>query len=126
MPYIEKSARDEVFREGPDIDHPGDVNFQITLWLTQAGDPGLFRMRLSKLFNDMWDRRPKYSTANMLYGATVLALREYRRRFGRDSDFALVAVDVLEDFYFNILGPYEDTKIEQNGDIDAYWYARQA
>lgn len=62
---------------------------------------------------------PKYFNYNRAIGMLTCCMKEFRRRFGDD---ALAVEDFLEyvidRFYLDIVGPYEDKKIAENGDLE--------
>jgi len=59
------------------------------------------------------------------YACTRLALSVLRRRFGKMHYWMIAAVcgvfkNVADEFYRRVGGPYEDKKIERDGDVDLY------
>jgi hypothetical protein len=59
--------------------------------------PGEFNYIVSKLLWMVWHKKPGYTLGNNLIGMLDCVKMEFYRRF---------------------LAPYEDTKIEENGDLD--------
>lgn len=72
---------------------------------------------LIKLLKEIYP--PKYFNYNRGVGMLTCCVKEFRRRFG---DNALAVEDfleyVIECFYLDIVGPYEDKKIAENGDLE--------
>lgn len=72
---------------------------------------------LSKLLKEVYP--PKYFNYNRAVGMLTCCMKEFRRRFGDD---ALAVEDFLEyvidTFYLDVVGPYEDGKIAENSDVE--------
>jgi len=59
-----------------------------------------------------------YAVLSSVIGALECARREFKRRRPDDHMLAYYVLTRAEDrFYDNVIAPYEDTKIEQNGDV---------
>jgi len=72
---------------------------------------------LIKLLKEVYP--PKYFNYNRGVGMLTCCVKEFRRRYGDD---ALAVEDllgyVIDSFYLDVVGPYEDKKIAENSDVD--------
>lgn len=123
MPYIKQERRDELETEA--IPHtPGELNYLITLTLLDR-DLTFFDVQASivRRCKDYLDAvgTINYQTLNDCVGAVMCAGIEFYRRTKRDKQFvARIASEVISELYNNVAAPYEDKKIEENGDIPGY------
>ncbi len=67
-----------------------------------------------------------YTTINDIYGAIGCAILEFRRRvrpktFGFEGVARLAIMRAMskavDEFYLDVAAPYEDSKIQENGDV---------
>lgn len=146
MPYIKKERRIELMQEGAIADSPGELNFIMTMILLEQ-TRGILKgnikiennsyMELSAmLLNPIIDyvdvelkkldekhQGSKYTLFNSIVGALMSCITEYTRRLKSQVNkktMELMSNGVsfaISCFYHCILGPYEDLKISENGDV---------
>lgn len=87
MPYIEPKARREL-----------DVALQDALVAIDPMLPGELNYMITKMVQEYWRLRPRYSTIATLTG---------------------VLENVKQEFYRRVAAPYEDEKLKANGDVYA-------
>lgn len=124
MPYI-KSA--DYSRAARLPISSGELNFAITreivafLGAYPGGSLNGFRGRVSKLCNSYINRRGvNYTVMNEVIGVIACAGLEVMRRCGGTLAVEVVTemlADVGDTLYDDLLAPYEDGKIKENGDV---------
>lgn len=122
MPYIEKETRIPLeYDVTRGIETVGELNYMLTC--------GLLKVPLSDLEEYLrlcvgtyaTGKIPSYTLFNGAIGACMCALLEYARRTGStDHIYPLIMSAVISKFYSKVIAPYEDEKIEENGDIEGY------
>jgi len=61
---------------------------------------------------------PKYFNYNRLIGMLVCCREEFKRRYGKHATAPhYLLSSLVSEIYGEIIGPYEDGKIEANGDV---------
>ena len=116
MPYITPTARRQI-ADGGRVMTPGELNYIITTKLVESVPPTLDLMRLvisQEIDLYVQQHGLSYDTINGVIGALECARREFKRRKGFDLEFLS---DIADGFYGTIAGPYEDKKIQLNGDV---------
>lgn len=116
MPYITQTARQQI-ADGGRVTTPGELNYVITMKLVDNVEPTLDLMRLSisrEIDTYVQQHGLSYDTINGVIGALECARREFKRRKGFNLEFLS---DIADGFYGTIAGPYEDKKIQLNGDV---------
>lgn len=124
MPYV-----DQVTREGLDAGSPptnvGELTYLIYAALLR-GHPESKGALAGHIQADVdafiRANGKRYATLNGVVGSLECARREYIRRRLRNVSHAppLMALeDYLTEFYGAVVAPYEDDKIEENGDVTA-------
>lgn len=122
MPYIPQERRDALARDP----HPlvaGELNFIITRFLLSCSNNSLAQSQIIQWIYAYWDKKPCYQTANDILGALECAGLELLRRnpTGRRTLSRMqILTHVKSSFYLVIVGPYEDTAIARNGDLEFY------
>lgn len=112
MPYITQTARRMIADGGP-VTTAGELNYVITKEL--LGDAEFpYGKILGLIHSYMQYKGLSYGVANDIVGALECARREFKRRKGLDSTFLTAIADK---FYGEVVAPYEDQKIQQNGDV---------
>lgn len=119
MPYIEQSARRRMDSDQDPRD-AGELNYAITQHLLNTSEDMLEMAVEHEVQRFLAFKRTKrdnrYSDYNDALGALDGARREYERRRGGDGKLVILEW-VAKDLYATVIGPYEDIKIKQNGDI---------
>lgn len=65
---------------------------------------------------------PKYFNYNRLIGMLTCCREEFKRRYKKKATAVeMLLTSLIKQFYSEIIGPYEDTKIEANGDVVEPW-----
>jgi hypothetical protein len=126
MPYIQAKEKQELLHDGRPAASVGELTFLLTHHAlqdyTQAGDDFAVEAMCNEisLYLDAQQRRGNYNYGVLcgVVGSLECARREYRRR---RPDAYIPADDALSEvlkmFYDRTVARYEDTKIEQNGDV---------
>lgn len=130
MPYIEKTARLRMAIRGSTPENAGELNYLFTLSYIDvlnevAPLDDLPQALTSAIDRYIWGKEPKYQLYNDVMGALVSSSAELCRRkvcpnpviMQRLYDIASVVDFTGGEFYNNIVIPYEDHKIEENGDV---------
>jgi hypothetical protein len=122
MPYIPKSRRKALANPDELIYNAGELNYVLCQailkkkWRLLDVRKNIFR----DIFDRYWENNvPSYIIINEIGGAVMNAAVEFQRR-GKDDEYKLGVMQMIEeyyDWYYEVAGPYEDTKIVQNGDI---------
>jgi len=138
MPYIKPENREPVIRGEHCPKDAGELNFMVTFMLLRAIEGKYINYKM--LVEDLLqlakeyaaDQELKYQRINDVIGAFTGAWMEFvRRKTNRTYDYSMFDVDTaelydccgeavgeaLDTFYKVIVGPYEDTKIKENGDV---------
>jgi hypothetical protein len=111
MPYIKKDAREELaWKRGATT--VGELNYLITLALINH-DPVQY---IKDIVHGYWIHKGRsYQTVNDIIGALTSAGYEYERR---TATYAHEPIgETLDWFYEDYAAPYEDEKIQENGDV---------
>lgn len=126
MPYITPKQRQEI-KTGAFPRNPGELNFALSDFISKANPQGdyrkFFKLTLetyvaSALKRTDGNGKLRYVHINELMGVVVSIMLELRRR--RLEKYILVLgqlTDVAGEWYDRVAGPYEDTKIAENGDV---------
>jgi len=88
MPYVKKDRRWE---------YVDGLNELLVVLEGYSFPPGDLNYIITKLLHAAWDCNPRYDTGNELVGVLECAKQEFYRRK---------------------LAPYEDKKIQENGDLE--------
>lgn len=128
MPYIKQGRRDDLLNPVGTLDQPqnaGELNYCLTwrmLWTPILSLDNALEREIDEYLSV---RDESYSVYNEVVGALECCRREFLRRRRRD-DVLWSANDLvrhealaaaLNRLYEGKIAPYEDTKIEQNGDV---------
>lgn len=118
MPYISQKAK----RELATIRRPkgaGELNYTLTLLLLDSPHPTIFRLKIDQIISEyIRENGLKYQSFNDLAGAFMLSGGEFYRRTGTLPEaMSEIMADCLWGFYKDVVGPYEDNKIKENGDL---------
>ncbi len=128
MPYIKSTDRLRLARGGK-ATSAGELNYLLTKRVTEflgqsEYDLGTLEGDFKNLIYEYCENVGfKYQTANDVVGALVCAKMELTRR--AKSIFSKMEIDlignsldlILQDFYKDVISPYEDMKIKENGDV---------
>jgi hypothetical protein len=121
MPYIPQPDRESVALRGPI--KAGEINYCLSLMYQKAAKDS--KLNIQKEMKNIITAYIKamginYQVFNDVIGAMYLSEREFVRRTSdiQTSGFILDAITATEDFILHkYIEPYEDEKIEQNGDV---------
>lgn len=122
MPYITKESREYIDNGLSEPVSPGELNYALTKLLNENYSREAFALRFKEIAAAYVEvREEKYQTFNDIVGAGVSAVLEHlRRKNGLYFPQGQWLFDELQQFYLRVVGPYEDRKIKENGDIAAY------
>lgn len=118
MPYITQTARQMIADGGP-VQTSGELNYVITKHLTDKFWPGEALVAAVKFEIAVYLKQhgASYSVFNDIIGALECARREWKRRRGVGPGYPNFLSEIADEFYDAKIAPYEDQKIQQNGDI---------
>lgn len=122
MPYIPQNRRVELLNSHAPL-VAGELNFLITNYILQTPNALCAGDQIMCWIKAYWQKKPCYQTANDIMGALECAGLELLRRnpTGRKILSKMQVLTQLKSaFYCEVVGPYEDTAITRNGDLDAY------
>lgn len=116
MPYIEKTARDEIDANPLVCRNAGELNYFFTRF---CGTRGTFTTgQIHKVLDAYVNRHGlNYQTINDILGAVTGCTYEADRRYNLWNKLSTLNTIVFR-WYNEVAGPYEDRKIEENGDIE--------
>lgn len=124
MPYIKQENRTLIDSKKVYPRNAGELNYAITQCFIQqpVGIPVLsFANSIKKLvIQYIRTNGLKYQQINDVIGALNGVWWEARRRLGETDQVNLLfeAITLVEDnFYHAVVGPYEDEKIQENGEL---------
>lgn len=120
MPYIVKERRVAMTADQR-AENAGELNFRLTVHMIHMPLSAL-EAALEREIEEYLSVRPEsYALYNEVVGALDCCRREFLRRRGADTweDFRREErlSYVTHRLYMEKIAPYEDTKIEQNGDV---------
>jgi hypothetical protein len=123
MPYITQEQIKELHQFGRAAKDVGELTYMLTYHAlqeyTSAGAPEAVEAMNNEIDLYMaFVGEVRYATLCGVVGSIECARREFRRRRPDGylpADEALTTV--LQEFYAEKVAPYEDTKINQNGDV---------
>jgi hypothetical protein len=127
MPYITQERRKALQLKTNKIETAGELNFLFTVALIDSETPELAEMDLRLLINDyLTGHDLSYQVANDIIGALICcAFEASRRLLGKVDQTTIVKIfevvsTVAGEFYKTLVAPYEDGKLEENGDVFVY------
>lgn len=120
MPYVTQNRR-TALDEDAAPQNAGELNYCLTWHLLHTENLDDLYSALEKEITEyIAARDPNYALYNEVVGALECCRREFVRRDGIDTRAGLLRYDALrvtlDNLYDRIIAPYEDTKINQNGD----------
>ncbi len=117
MPYITPEERKQLFL-GKKPSTPGQLNYVITLLALKLKDyPVDLRRGIRDAILEYLGGRASYTLFNEVMGVLECARLEFLRRVGYDV-YINDSFDSMEKWlYTQFIGPYEDKKKEENGDV---------
>lgn len=106
------------------MDHDGHMNYFLTKLFTMLNglhakiSVGTLKCFIITVLCELY--QPKYFNYNRAMGMLTCVKKEYERRHGSRKAFLVKSfIDgVMETFYTQVIGPYEDKKIAENGDVE--------
>jgi hypothetical protein len=117
MPYIQADRRAEITAGSPPK-NGGELNYLFTS-LILTGKP-LKSVPFEQICTDFWNlSEQRYAVINEIGGAAFNCALEFKRRgFHNTHRAGLLALgEGYIDFYRIFAGPYENAKIQENGDV---------
>lgn len=120
MPYITQERRADVADPKRPLPTAGDLTYQLYIECLHYHDapPLLLEVALEDAIGRYMPRRIRYENYAIVLGCLDSCARELARRRSQQSIFARHTIKVFtEAYYRDEVAPYEDTKIEQNGDV---------
>jgi len=111
-----------------DMAQDGHMNYFITKFLLQSNvlelpyfvfqeTEAVLRPVLLEIITEVYSP-PKYYRYNRAIGMLECCRLEFERRYSTKAVLAYIMLDkIINLFYKEIIGPYEDEKIEENGDV---------
>jgi len=119
MPYISaKDDRREKLRNGEPALIAGELNYQIFYYVKHnckhiiAYKKNIDKIRM--FVKQFLGNKPNYQKYNDMTGCLIRCAKEIERRLDIESGWLL---DIM-DSYDDEIAKYEDTKIEENGDVE--------
>lgn len=120
MPYIKPDRREYLAENAGHPGNEGELNFCLTWHLLHSRIEDLPMAVQTEIDEYIKDRDPSYAFYNSIMGALDCCRREYIRRRGVSTREDRQRVDTLHEasdvFYIGYVAPYEDIKIQENGD----------
>jgi hypothetical protein len=126
MPYIRPDRRRELEHSPARPKTAGELNYVVTMHVLAASKNAALLNTLRAAVGEevslfLQEQEPGYETYNAVIGALTAARMEYARRLNGSNLWHRGVEDVLREaldkFYRDFVAPYEDHKIEQNGDV---------
>lgn len=121
MPYLTEE-RKQYLDTGGKLETPGDLTYSLTRTLLR-NDPDYIRQGLAACVDvyimDL-GHAPRYADYAVILGCLESTRREWLRRVpfaGRRGIGAALIRTFTDEFYRDVVAPYEDTKIQENGDV---------
>lgn len=122
MPYITERRKRELESRRAPLLGAGDLTYAMTLVAIRfnvAEDEDYFYKELDFVTKRYLPSEPRYENYAIVLGSIDATKREYLRRVTDGIEDTIVELLELyaQKFYAWKVAPYEDTKIEQNGDV---------
>lgn len=120
MPYVDQATKDELDHGERTAATPGELTYIVTAHLLSLDhyDPYLEVAIKQEVADFLKNKSHSYALLSSVVGCLECARREFLRRRPASSVVShFVLTKVLDDFYATVIGPYEDEKINQNGDV---------
>lgn len=119
MPYLAQSRKEHINNGGEPVTE-GDLTYVFTKIVLDGEDryavvEDVLRMLEIEATAYLENGRDNYGTRCQVIGAFTCAALEYRRR--KDGPGAMLLHTAAEWWYAAKVAPYEDLKIQQNGDV---------
>lgn len=116
MPYISKKDRSALALRNPQ--NAGELNYLLTLLILSKNED--LKEEIEFQINTYIENKGlRYQNCNDVFGALVGCGLELRRRFGDTYNIEIdILYRVLHTFYDELVGPYEEEKIRDNGDLE--------
>lgn len=122
MPYIDEESKQRLSQDGANPQTVGELTYLFSTHVINSDNNGDYTFLAEALKGEvgsyLLEQDVSYSVLCGVVGSLECARREHRRRRpdkwmpGSDA-----ISEVLDEFYSSVVAPYEDTKIEQNGDV---------
>lgn len=116
MPYLTDKRKKELANPKRRLITPGDLTYAMTLAVLNRGAT-LLAPNLDAAIKRYMPRHPRYEDYAIVLGCLTSTFMEYERRVGAPDQFCDDFADYMSKFYKDRVAPYEDAKIESNGDV---------
>lgn len=122
MPYIDEAAKQRLASDGQHPETVGELTYLFSMHCINAdarGDHTFLAETLKiEVGNYLLNQTVSYAVLCGVVGSLECARREHRRRRPDNWLGAGAALSEVQEWFYNhTVAPYEDTKIEQNGDV---------
>lgn len=125
MPYL-KYSRKQALDKGKVPETPGDLTYLLSKELLRVTNGREFNADYGPLIDAYLGKTPNFARYAEALGAIQATTFEFIRRKGLLHPWEREEVRKLElyahSLYILQIGPYEDTKIAENGDIFVHFY----
>lgn len=118
MPYISKNDdRREQLRNGKPALIAGELNYQIFYYVkhNSAVKENVIYGQVKAYVDNFLGEKPNYQRYNDMTGCLIRCAKEIKRRL--NINIGNILIPILAS-YDDEIAKYEDTKIEQNGDVE--------
>lgn len=121
MPYVTEARKAELDRRKAEAVTAGDLTY--LLYKACIDDPfgwSTLKGRFDRAIDMYMPKKsePRYENYCTVLGSFDSTRRELKRRNAQGSQSARHTIDIyVDDYYHEIVAPYEDKKIEENGDV---------
>jgi hypothetical protein len=120
MPYVDQATKDSLDHGYRTAETPGELTYVVTAHLLMLDhyDTYLVVAIKQEIADYLGAKKLSYALLSSVVGCLECARREFIRRRPTDSLVAHYVLNTVLDGYYNdIVAPYEDDKIQQNGDV---------
>jgi len=126
MPYITQRARFELIEKGEGPHHAGELNYLITMTIVNGVRDNVQTVLVMEKIKTLVEiyigqKGRRYKIFNEVVGVLECAKLELVRRGKLHPNSTAWATDLLDEvkkaLYTTNIAPYEDKKIEENGDV---------
>lgn len=121
MPYLAEAERQRVDR-GAYIETAGELTYAFTRLILDATDHAMFQFGAWLIVGRYMPVKPRYVNYCTVIGAIMCTQLEFKRR-SRDTETnawkVLALSQFMLDFYAIKVAPYENLKMQKNGDVYA-------
>jgi hypothetical protein len=121
MPYLSKKRKDELKDEKRLYTTAGDLTYGLTVLMIAAGKDEKIELNFLSEVERFTAKRPEsFAMYAVVLGSLIAAEEEFERRVqsSEASEDILNCLTLFRtEYYSEYVAPYEDKKIEENGDV---------